>query len=56
MEETDAKIKVMSSVQEEERASVYNKLMEHLGGCQMCVCERKSRFSQQKEKHPHVQT
>lgn len=31
MAETDQKIKVMSSVQEEDRASVYDKLLEHLG-------------------------
>ena len=31
MAETDDKIKLMSSVQEEDRSSVYEKLKEHLG-------------------------
>lgn len=31
MAETDEKIKLMSSVREEDKSSVYKKLMEHLG-------------------------
>ena len=31
MAETDEKIKVMSSVREEDKSSVYEKLMQHLG-------------------------